>query len=549
MQPVSRVISFIILFAELILLTSCHSNKDILNLLDKVDSYIEHYPDSALNALQSIDQSQLGSAKAQAKYSLLLSMAFDKNYIDTTDFSVLQPAIDYYTHKGSATDKLRMYYYKGAIYRNLNDEESAMAAFVKGLYEGKLSNDNLTRARMLFAQGKIYRSIFDFKSHNKCMLEAANLFKLGGKESSWFNSHRGLFYGYFAQSDSVNAFKELKYMASIVDTAQNVNWLNQYYEALVTYRFDYEKDSVAGTILEYVSNVPAEKVEWLTIAVAYCKISKYKRALEAIENYKSYIVERPIRFYSILSEIYENLEDYKKSLLCYKKYFLNSDSISLVQIREDTQFIEERYNYELQSAKKENSRNIILLTSISVILLLIFLAVSVRNRLRLSYLKNRLLEAEKEKLERSYLLLEDEMSSLKELLDADSLIKNGVEEIIKDRISLLNQLFIARIRDDRHLLDKVDSIIDNRKEFMHSLLLQFKSTHPQFISYLEKKNLTEFEMEHCCLLAIGMNGKDIGVYTNQSRHYHISSCIREKLGSDISNTNLNTYISHLLRAN
>ena len=115
MQPVSRVISFIILFAELILLTSCHSNKDILNLLDKVDSYIEHYPDSALNALQSIDQSQLGSAKAQAKYSLLLSMAFDKNYIDTTDFSVLQPAIDYYTHKGSATDKLRMYYYKGAI--------------------------------------------------------------------------------------------------------------------------------------------------------------------------------------------------------------------------------------------------------------------------------------------------------------------------------------------------------------------------------------------------------------------------------------------------
>ena len=104
-------------------------------------------------------------------------------------------------------------------------------------------------------------------------------------------------------------------------------------------------------------------------------------------------------------------------------------------------------------------------------------------------------------------------------------------------------------KDILNLLDKVDSIIDNRKEFMHSLLLQFKSTHPQFISYLEKKNLTEFEMEHCCLLAIGMNGKDIGVYTNQSRHYHISSCIREKLGSDISNTNLNTYISHLLRAN
>ena len=543
----SRRVLYFILIAISILLVSCHNNKAVLALLEDVDSYIENSPDSALTTLQSIDQSQLHSAKVKAKHSLLLSMALDKNYIDTTDFSVLQPAIDYYSHKGSATDKLRMYYYKGTIYRNRSDEDSAMAAFVKGLDEGKESEDNLTKARLLFAKGKIHNSLFDFESHNSCMLKAANLFKLGGKESSWFNSHIRAFYGYFSQSDSVNSFKELQYIESIVDTAGKSNWLNKYYEALVTYRFDYKKESVASTILEYVSKVPEEKVEWLTIAAAYCKIGKYEEALDAIENYKRYTDERPIRMYSILSEVYENLEEYQKSLICYKKYFLNSDSTSLVQIRQDTQFIEERYNLELKNAKKENSKYIILLASLSFGLLLVFLVIIINGRLRLIRVENCLLEAEKDKLEHSYLQLEDEVQSLKELLDSNKLLNSEIADIIKDRIVLLNHIFIARIRDEKALWRKIDSIIEDRTEFMNSLLLTFKTIHPKFIAYLEKKSLTDVEMKYCCLYAIGMNGKDIGAYTNKSRHYHISSCIREKLGMDTHTTNLRNHISLLLK--
>ncbi len=542
-------VPYLFLIAAITLFVSCRDNSAALNLLNEVDSYIEHYPDSALATLRSIDQSQLRSAKVEAKHSLLLSMAMDKNYIDTTDFSVLQPAIDYYTHKGSATDKLRMYYYKGAIYRNRHDEESAMAAFVKGLDEGKLSNDNLTRARMLFAQGIIYRSIFDFESHNKCMREAANLFKLGGKESSWFNSHRRLFYGYFAQSDSVNAFKELKYIESIVDTAQNLNWLNQYYEILVTYRSDYERDSVANSILEYIYKVPHRNVEWLSVAAAYCSIKDYKSAYDAVERYKMYTNERPTRMYSILSEIYENFNDYEKSLKCYKKYFLHSDSLSLLQIREDTRFLEERHALETKNTQQQNLRRLILLASVSFILMLVLIIVLIRQKLKSSLLEKRLVEAEKERLAHSYSLLEEEVSSLKELLDSNMSLDKSITDIIKERIDLLNQLFISRIRDEKELWCKIDPIIQDREEFMHSLLLVYKSTHPRFISHLKERNLTELEMEYCCLFAIGMNGKDIGFYTNQSRHYHISSSIRKKLGTDINNINLNTYITNLLKSN
>ena len=43
-----------------------------------------------LNVLQSIDTEELVGDEERAKHALLLSMALDKNYIDKTDFEVLQ---------------------------------------------------------------------------------------------------------------------------------------------------------------------------------------------------------------------------------------------------------------------------------------------------------------------------------------------------------------------------------------------------------------------------------------------------------------------------
>ena len=76
-----------------------------------MERIIEERPDSVLNVLQAIDTDKLVGDEEPAKHALLLSMALDKNYIDKTSFEVLQPAIDYYEDNGSATDKLRTYYY------------------------------------------------------------------------------------------------------------------------------------------------------------------------------------------------------------------------------------------------------------------------------------------------------------------------------------------------------------------------------------------------------------------------------------------------------
>ncbi len=79
---------------------------------------MEEHPDSALHLINGIKITQMRSDKEKAQYSLLKSMALDKNYIDTTTFDVLQPAIDFYLRNGNSNEKLRTYYYQGRIYQN-----------------------------------------------------------------------------------------------------------------------------------------------------------------------------------------------------------------------------------------------------------------------------------------------------------------------------------------------------------------------------------------------------------------------------------------------
>ena len=87
-------------------LTAC-TDSPVDARLDLADSLMESRPDSALTILDSISAADLRGDAQKARHALLLSMALDKNYIDTTTFDVLQPAIDYYPRHGSPDEKLR----------------------------------------------------------------------------------------------------------------------------------------------------------------------------------------------------------------------------------------------------------------------------------------------------------------------------------------------------------------------------------------------------------------------------------------------------------
>ena len=119
----------------------CVCCNEVTPALKEAESIIQAHPDSALSMIQAIDTTKLYSAKLKAKYSLLKTMALDKNYVDVADFSVLQPAIDFYSRYGNNHNKALVNYYSGIIHYHKKDYESAIISFYEALKYAQRTDD------------------------------------------------------------------------------------------------------------------------------------------------------------------------------------------------------------------------------------------------------------------------------------------------------------------------------------------------------------------------------------------------------------------------
>ena len=108
----------IIICISFLLLWSACTPKSVMRDLSDIESYINEHPDSALSALREFDTTALRTRAVKAKYSLLHAMALDKNYIDTADTRIIQPAVDYYERHGSNEERLKALMYQGTVLQN-----------------------------------------------------------------------------------------------------------------------------------------------------------------------------------------------------------------------------------------------------------------------------------------------------------------------------------------------------------------------------------------------------------------------------------------------
>lgn len=91
-------------------LTFCGRQGVVTESLDRAESCMSDRPDSALAILEALDSTQFNSRRQNARYALLKSIALDKNYIDRTDDSLVNIAVNYYRHRRNAPYKFKSYY-------------------------------------------------------------------------------------------------------------------------------------------------------------------------------------------------------------------------------------------------------------------------------------------------------------------------------------------------------------------------------------------------------------------------------------------------------
>ena len=176
-----RIIITVCLTIIIFSISGCDRHSGVSEKLDMAESLMNSKPDSALSILNAVNVETLDGKRNKARYALLKSMALDKNYIDTTSFDVLQPAIDYFLKKGTADEKLKTYYYQGRIYQNRENNDSAMQSFMRGREFCVQASDTMTMANLLVAQGTILYTTYKFDDFIKVNLEAAELYRESGR--------------------------------------------------------------------------------------------------------------------------------------------------------------------------------------------------------------------------------------------------------------------------------------------------------------------------------------------------------------------------------
>ena len=543
---------FILVFAATFV--ACERHSEHWSTITEMETIIEERPDSVLNVLQAIDPDELIGDEERAKHALLLSMAMDKNYIDRTDFEVLQPAIDYYEDNGSATDKLRTYYYQGRIHHNRGDEAAAMESYVKAINIGENSDDILTKARLFVAQGNIYNSLLRWDNAINANLQAAEYFYQMDKIDSFVNCNLKACNGYIQNDDYDNAQRILDKCSNYIGEVSNEK-LSLYYAAQLTLQIQTENNrNISTTIHEYFKSVPDANRNHLTIANAYIAIGENNKALDILEgrDYSSNI-SKEMKYYATLVAIYENLHNYQLAYEANKKFYELHDAHVYSVFEQDTQFVEERYNLEMAKARETEAKNrltIIVLGCAVALMASLYIINLIRKRLKKSIVENAQLLSEKALYEQMYNEVVAERDALNGML-ANNTIKEEAMEVIKKRLGVLNTIIVSHLSakdtDIKRANEELEHLIANRNDFIKSTRLTLEENYPHFFAYLKDKGLEEFEIDFCCLYAIGLKGKEIKAYTNLTRHYKDGSEVRQKLGLSESDTNLSNFLQKLLK--
>lgn len=589
-----RKSSLHIIFAAVLSLCAavvgCAHSFEADTALDAADALIESRPDSALAILSAIDPASLAGESRAARYALLMSMALDKNYIDTSDFAVIQPAIDYYLDNGTPDERLRTLYYTGVIHKNRGERNEAMSCFMDAAELRNEVTDSLVLARNFVMQGMYYFDQYRIGSATDKYLQAAELL-LSKRPDLAMDSYIRALHGAILKEDQSRADSIMSICESMISSFPESN--NAYDTQRLSYQIEFGSDA---DILDVLSHLRQSGYnDWMHFALVrtYIRLGDGAQALYYLNLIDSESTEIGVVQYSLTkAEVLYLAEDFRGAADAYALYIEKSGLEIAGLLNSGLPYSGKRHELKMQQESEIRDRNrmILLFGLIASLLALICLAISFglyRQRAKriISEQTNRNLELELEtksrekekaeidkqaatlevenlrlqnaandlllsnlRLEKSR--LENERESLRELLSEKSNIDESVRGVIRERLSLLNSVIANGIANSHTLgapyQQFINQIHSDKKRFLKSTRLAFTVSHPQFIQYLEACGLTEDEIYLCCLYAIGLRGKEVGEYTGLKRHYTISSDIRKKLGLSEHQTNLNKYIQSLL---
>lgn len=533
-----------IILIFMVILTSCsRTDTQLKGQLDLIESIIEKDGEQAYKMLKGMNRDSISSKSEYARYSLLMAMAMDKNYIDITSDSIIAPAVEYYRKHGSNDHKMKALYYRGVIERNAGNNESALEYFVKAEQYVPKTEDYLFAGRIYSAKQQIYRAIYDLPKSLTAQKLAYKNFSLAKDTSRIINSliNTTSLYISLNQLDSAKyTLDTLKTYWKKLDLVQK----NLFYSNLLIFTKKHNKKNLNYILSSYLKDVPEkESINWIIVADSYFECNNIDSTLYSLSKYKEYhssTANKDPVYFHILSCIEKESGRYQRAYDALSKYINLTNQQNYKILSQDTKFTEERVSTLMQEQREKYIRDVLILCII--ILSLIFYLVI--NNLKAKNLK---LQEAKNRYILLYNSAKEELSLLSELRTRNVLSKSGMEQL-NERIGVLNKFIASHISQSysQKAETEIANLMKDREKFIHSTVLSFEVSNHQFIQRLLVCGLSEWEVGICCLYAIGLRGKDIASYLQDKSFYKTSSNIRTKLNIPKNDSTINIYLTRMM---
>ena len=373
------ITSVVIIIA--ISLFGCSESSKVNDIFSKAEQLMDVQPDSALLLLQGVNTDELSTKEGKARHALLLSQAYDKNYIDLTNDSLINIAVEYYNgkRKYKRYDMLA-HYYKARVQYN-------GGAYMKSIISATEAERIAKEIEDHFYLGLIYRSMSETYNRAYNTIEelryiklAYECFKRAGRKQHELYSLLSIGTAYVGDRENDNAFdiynKFLEDYSKDADNRLIGICLHNYSDALVIDK----QFSEAKKLLLRLKRIPGYRwdiYDYCNMAEVYNKEDKRDSVLFYMDKAKECVSKDvdSVFLYRVMYEMSITDNKYKNALEYINKIYAKQNEITNLILRQSV-IKNHRDYFEQESLQvKENAAHNKQIFTLSTIILASFICI------------------------------------------------------------------------------------------------------------------------------------------------------------------------------
>lgn len=478
----------VFVFLILTMLVSC-SDSAIEQRLGDVECMMDLYPDSALILLNQMPQEVLTDKSNSAHYALLLSIAFDKNYIDKTNDSLICIAENYYKSTNDYFRLMQSYYYHGRICYNAKNYSQSLCLMIKSFDCAEELNNYYWKGRIAEQISNIYGANY----HGKEAIHYAKIsydnLKKSGKQP--FTNYALLTlaraYNNNGIYDKCNSISK-----NLLDSALTYNdtLLSIYSKELLVTSYIGLKDfkSAVTLLLDIENEGNLSKDLRCLLGISYIELGEISKAENLFKNIEDNYVADDL---SLIYEIAKKRGDLETAITILSQLYNNLDSVFSQSMNLNfSQSLTEYHKAEKEIKKNElirekQLRNRIIIVGLLIAIICVLYFIHYRRKYRYKLEKNiSIAQNLQEILQLKESNFFDAKESIRKLLASrfeiiDALCKivyeNKATGLVKKKISDEIEKLVEDFSSNKQKISELEKFVNKNYT---DIIISFKSDFP-----------------------------------------------------------------------